>query len=247
GTATIDLSLAPAVLALQEVVATGLIDPVEGLRSPITVGVVTREMMPVVSSGSAVENLQGRIAGVYVNRGSGQPGEGTNIMLRTPTGVTQAGNPMIVVDGVILGEDNTTNIESLDIESMEVIKGAAAASLYGSRAAAGVIAITTGRGQGLEVGQTRFQARTGIGATQALKHDYLAQHHRFLMDPTNSFYVDFDGNPVERNQRVSLAPELAFMDKPYPGPTYNNLDAVAQPGGFQSNSFSITGNSEATN
>jgi TonB-linked SusC/RagA family outer membrane protein len=169
------------------------------------------------------------------------------MMLRTPTSILGTGAPLIVIDGVILGDDSTVDIESMDIESMEVIKGAAAASLYGSRAASGVIAITTGRGQGLVAGQTRFQARTEIGVTQALKHDYVAQYHRFLMDPTNSFYVDFNGNPVERNQRVSPAPEVAFMDKPYPGPTYNNLDAVAQPGGFQSNSFSITGNSEATN
>jgi TonB-linked SusC/RagA family outer membrane protein len=231
-------------------VATGLVDPVEGVRSPIAISRVTREMMPVAVSGNAVQNLQGRISGLRVNRNSGQPGSETTMMLRTPTSITGTGAPLIVVDGVILGGEGTpgtVDIESLDIESVEVIKGAAASSMYGSRAAAGVIAITTARGRGLPVGQTRFNARTEIGITQALKHDYLAKHHRFLMDPTNSFYVDAAGNRVERDKRVAPLPTLAFMDKPYPGPTYNNIDAVAQPGGFRSNSFSITGNSESSN
>ncbi len=246
-TTSLSLSLGPAVLALQGIVATGLVDPVEGVRSPIAVGRVSREMIPVSVSGDAVQNLQGRIAGMRVNRASGQPGSETTMMLRTPTSILGTGAPLVVVDGVILGDQRTVDIESMDIESIEVIKGAAAASLYGSRAASGVIAITTGRGQSLTMGQTRFQARSEIGVTQALKHDYVATHHRFLMDPTNSFYVDAAGRQVDRNLRVSPHPELAFMDKPYPGPIYDNLDAVAQPGGFRSNSFSITGNSLETN
>jgi TonB-linked SusC/RagA family outer membrane protein len=250
-TVTVNLTLAPAVLALQEVVATGLIDPVEGVRSPITVGVVTREMMPVVSAGSAVENLQGRIAGVYVNRGSGQPGEGTNIMLRTPTSVTQAGNPMIVVDGVILGEDNTTNIESLDIESMEVIKGAAAASLYGSRAAAGVIAITTNRGRNLEAGETRFSARTEMGFTEPVRDIDMPTHHHYLVDnaANPSTYVDAEGNPVDREERESnfFSPGIAFMDTPYPGPIFDNVGTVFNPGNFMSHSFSVAQNGIDTN
>jgi TonB-linked SusC/RagA family outer membrane protein len=240
-------SMAPAVLALQGIVATGLVDPVAGVRSPIVVARVTKEMMPIAVSGNAVQNLQGRVAGLRVNRASGQPGSETSMILRTPTSITQSGAPMIVVDGVILGSNSTIDIESLDIESVEVIKGAAASSLYGSRAASGVIAITTARGKGLDVGTTRFTARTELGVTQALKYDYVATHHRFLMDPTSSFYVDAQGNRVERNQRITPLPALAFMDKPYPGPIFNNVNAVAQPGGFRSNSASVMGNLATSN
>jgi TonB-linked SusC/RagA family outer membrane protein len=246
-TTSLSLTMSPAVLALQGVVATGLVDPVEGVRSPITVAAVTKEMMPVTVAGNAVQNLQGRVSGVRINRASGQPGSEVSMILRTPTSVTGSGAPMIVVDGVILSGTNTIDIEAMDIESMEVIKGAAAASLYGSRAASGVISIKTARGRGLELGQTRFTARSELGITQALKHDYVATHHRFLMDPTNSFYVDATGKQVGRNQRVAPAPTQAFMDKPYPGPIYNNVDAVAQPGGFRSNSFGVSGNTEYTN
>lgn len=251
GSTSVNMSLQTSVLALQEIVVTGLVDPVEGVRSPITVGRVDREMMPVTAAGSAVENLQGRIAGVSMNRGSGQPGEGASIMLRTPTSVTQAGSPMIVVDGVILGSDNTTNIESLDIESMEVIKGAAAASLYGSRAAAGVIAITTNRGQRLAAGQTRFSARTEMGFTEPIRVPDMPTHHHFIVDdPANpSRYLDADGNEVTREGRVVdfFRPGIAFMDRPYPGQTYDNLSTVFRPGNFASHNLSIAQNGESTN
>jgi TonB-linked SusC/RagA family outer membrane protein len=250
-TVSLSLQLTTNVLALQEIVATGLIDPVEGVRSPITVGRVSRETMPVVAAGSAIENLQGRIAGVSINRGSGEPGEGTNLMLRTPTSVVMAGNPLIVVDGVILGSEQTTNIESLDIETMEVIKGAAAASLYGSRAGAGVISITTARGRALAAGQTQFTARTEMGFTEPIRSVEVPTHHHYLVDnPTNpTTYVDANGNPIERGDRVVnfFKPGVAFMDTPYPGPIYDNLETVFRPGNFASHSFSVAQNGESTN
>jgi TonB-dependent SusC/RagA subfamily outer membrane receptor len=246
---TVNLVMRPQVLALQEIVATGLVDPVEGVLSPIAVSRVSREMLPVTVSGNAIQNLQGMVPGLTVNRLSGQPGEGVTMMLRTPTSIRGTGAPLIVVDGVILGGENqsTTDIESLDIESFEVIRGAAASSLYGSRAAAGVIAITTRRGSELSFGQTRLSARTEIGFSQALEYDYLSKHHHYLMDPTNSFYVNAQGVQVDRNNRVSPVNTLAFTDKPYPGPIYNNVDAISQPGAFRANSVSISGNAAETN
>ncbi|MEX2570734.1 MAG: SusC/RagA family TonB-linked outer membrane protein [Gemmatimonadota bacterium] len=251
GTTNVNISMAQAVLALQGVVATGLVDPVEGVRAPISVGRVDRDMMPVmVASGDAVESLQGRVAGVRMNRGSGQPGEGVSIMLRSPTTLRGGGSPLIVVDGVVLsgtGVASTVDIEGMDIESVEVIKGAAASSLYGSRAAAGVIAITTRDGSGMAVGDTRFTARTEYGVSQNVRGVNLNNHHAFLMDPTNSFYVDENGNQVSRANRVLPSTQIAVMDKPYPDPLYDNINAITHPGTFLSNNFSIAGNTESTN
>src|SRR5688572_19489574 len=166
-TTTVNLLMEPTALSLQEIVVTGLVDPMEGMRSPIAVARVPRDIMPVVAAGNAVQNLQGLVAGVTMNRQSGQPGSGTTIRLRTPTSLRESGAPLVVVDGVILGgvlaDANTTSIDGMDIESIEVIRGAAASSLYGSRAAAGVISITTARGRQLEQGRTRFAARTEYG------------------------------------------------------------------------------------
>src|SRR5690606_26999692 len=84
-TATINLAMAPSVLTIEGIVATGLVDPVQGVRSPISVGRISRENMPVTVAGSAIQNLQGQVAGVSMSRQSGQPGSDVSIMLRTPT------------------------------------------------------------------------------------------------------------------------------------------------------------------
>ncbi len=250
---TLNLVLRPTVLALQEIVATGLVDPVEGARSPISVARVTREMMPVAVAGNAIQNLQGRVAGLHMNRTSGEPGEGVSIMLRSPTSLRGSGAPLIVVDGVILGgvigDANTTAIEGMDIESIEVIRGAAASSLYGSRAAAGVIAITTARGQGLEQGRTQFSARSEVGITQAFSIDDLPSHHQYYVTADGSSWADANGNPVPRANRVlrEISPFRQFMDQPYPGPVYDNLSAVLQPGVYQAHQFSLSQNTASTN
>lgn len=257
-TTTLNLTMNEMVLALQGIVATGLVDPVEGVRAPIAVARVSREMMPVVASGgAAIQNLQGRVAGVTINRATGQPGEGVTVQLRTATTVRTdgAGSPLIVVDGVILGGSgtiSTSDIEAMDIESIEVIRGAAASSLYGSRAAAGVIAITTARGNALPVGETRFTARSEMGFSQNVRNVGLANHHGYLMDPTHSYYVDLNGNQVTRSQRtfpagVDIPLAYAFMDKPFPGGVYDNVSAITRPGRFRSNSISFSGNAEASN
>jgi len=248
GTISVNREMDQVVLALQEIVATGLVDPVEGVRSPIAVARVGREMMPSTVAGNAVTNLQGIVAGLQVRRASGQPGEAVSTMLRTPTSIRGSGAPLIVVDGVILGGDQSTlDIDGMDIESVEVIRGAAAASLYGSRAAAGVVAITTTRGSELSLGQTRFSARTEIGFSQAIEYDFHAKHHYFLMDPTNSFYVDEQGRQVDRDDRVTPPLHQAFLDKPYPGSIYDNVDALSRPGAIRSNNLSMSGNSLSTN
>jgi TonB-linked SusC/RagA family outer membrane protein len=187
-----------------------------------------------------------------MNRQSGQPGEGTTIMLRSPTSLRESGSPLIVVDGVILGgilaDPNTTSIDGMDIESIEVIRGAAASSLYGSRAAAGVISITTARGRSLAQGQTRFAARSEFGVQQALGIFDLPTHHQYLMNADGTSYVNAQGQPVLRSQRFTPADvNLQFMDKPYPGPVYDNLTTVLDPGAYQSYNLSVQQNSASTN
>lgn len=250
---SVNLAMSPTVLSLQAVVATGLIDPVEGVRSPISVARVSRELMPVAVAGNAIQNLQGRVAGVQMNRTSGQPGEDVSIMLRTPTSLRGTGAPMIVVDGVILGgvlsDATTSSIEGMDIESVEIIRGAAAASLYGSRAAAGVIAITTARGRELEQGRTRFTARSEYGFSEPIRGLNLPRHHHYLMNAAGTSYVNAQGQEVSRADRVaaSSSTHLQFMDQPYPGPVFNNVSAVLQPGAFQAHNLQLSQNTASTN
>ena len=250
---TVDLALPVAVLRLQEITAVGTVDPIAGVRSPFSVGKVSRQdVASVPTTGSAAAAIQGKVAGVQIIRGSGQPGSGVSVLLRTPTAIMTDGlrnnNPMFVVDGVILGstvDETTVDLESLDIESIEVVKGAAAASLYGSRAASGVISITTSRGNDLGQGRTRITARSEYGQSAAPTNVNLATHHNWQVD-ANGQYVDQFGEPI-----TSLADRVVagddFLDNPYPGQTYDNLNALFKPGRFQTQTFSIASMTAATN
>jgi TonB-linked SusC/RagA family outer membrane protein len=244
-TAAVNVQMVTNVLAIQEVVVTGLVDPTEGVRSPITVASVTREMMPVQPAGGAQLAIQGRVAGATVIRTDGRPGTEGSIVLRTPTSMRGNNQPLMVVDGVILG-GTSADIESMDIESIEVIKGAAATSLYGSRAAAGVIAITTNRGRHLAAGQTRFSARTEMGHSFVPSTFKVPQHHAFAVD-AEGFYVDRQGNRTDRSGRFE--PAVAFMDNPFPPGTqlYDNVGAIFRPGQFNTQNFQIAQNHETTN
>lgn len=247
--ATVDFTLPVAVLRLQEITAVGTVDPISGVRSPFSVGRVSRQdVASVPTTGSAAAALQGKVAGVQIIRGSGQPGSGVSVILRTPTSVEKSNSPMYVVDGVILGsgiDETTVDLESLDIESIEVVKGAAAASMYGSRAAAGVISITTSRGRDLGEGRTRITAKSEYGFSQAPTNVNTAAHHNWLTNPQGQ-YINANGEPIASlSERVPAGDD--FMDKAYPGQTYDNLGNLFNPGAFYSQSFSLANMTAATN
>ncbi|MDR0786326.1 MAG: SusC/RagA family TonB-linked outer membrane protein [Gemmatimonadota bacterium] len=224
GATSVTLRMSTAALSLEAIVATGLVDPVEGVRSPISVARVSSENMPVAAAGGAVQNIQGRVAGVQMNRASGQPGEGTSVVLRTTTSLFGGGAPLIVVDGVILSApdggngrssgSSTSAIEGLDIESMEVIRGAAAASMYGSRAAAGVISITTKRGSQLQQGQTQFSLHTEVGVTEPFNLE-MATHQPWAINANGGWLNKF-GAEVPLNTPATSTSNNGAIERGYP-------------------------------
>lgn len=107
--------------------------------------------------------IQGKVAGVSITTGSGAPGEGSNVLIRGISSLSLNSNPLFVVDGVPLndggvgGTRNPLNlINPNDIESISVLKDASATSIYGSRAANGVVMITTKKGK---AGELKFNYR----------------------------------------------------------------------------------------
>ncbi|HEU4632199.1 MAG TPA: SusC/RagA family TonB-linked outer membrane protein [Gemmatimonadaceae bacterium] len=245
--ATVDVRLRPTALQLEAVVTTGVIGPTQNTRVPFTVGRVNAADLPVPAT-NAVESIQGKMAGVNVIP-SAQPGTGTNIILRTPTSINKSNSPLIVVDGVIQSQSfggSSADLESLDIESIEVVKGAAAASLYGSRAASGVIQIRTRRGAGLAEGATNVTVRSEIGSN-ALSHKVdWAKYHFYLTNDAGQ-YVDEDGAVVDRDDRVAKPAYTRFQDSPYPGPVYDPVEQFFDPGQFFTNSINVAQNAGKTN
>ena len=91
--------------------------------------------------------LSGQLAGVQVQQGTGVPGEAANIRVRGAASISASSAPLYVVDGYPLGDQNLNSINPSDIESIEVLKDASASAIYGSRAANGVVIVTTKSGK----------------------------------------------------------------------------------------------------
>lgn len=201
-----DFALKQDVNRLQEVVVTGVVGAaIERSKVPFAVGRVTAEDMPVPAL-DPLRALAGKVAGMRVAQTGGRPGTTPEIMLRGPTSINAAGRgqgPLIILDGTILNVGSLEELGALDIESVEVVKGAAGASLYGTRAANGVITITTKRG-GTQDG-VRFNLRTEYGISDLNSIEYgMPLNHQLQLDETGTrFCVGGSSNiaPCSRTLR----------------------------------------------
>ncbi len=146
---TVDVNMAPDIQSLAEIVVTGY--STEDRRDVTgAVATVEAEQLQAVPSGNVEQQLQGRVSGVTVIT-NGQPGTSSVVRVRGFGSLTN-NEPLYVVDGVPV--DNTQFLQPDDIESTTVLKDAASASIYGARAASGVIVYTTkrgARGEGMKV------------------------------------------------------------------------------------------------
>jgi len=196
----VNVQLTPDVRLLTELVVTGYTSQ---RKADITgaVTVVDADQLKDAKAANVGQMLAGRAAGVTVSN-SGEPGSGSNIRIR---GVSSFGSsdPLIIVDGIQLQGDKSLNaLNPNDIESMQVLKDAGAASIYGSRASAGVIIITTKKGK---VGTPRitYDGYVGSQAPVGGYNDFLIKdpedyaRWQVMKDPsTVPFYGGNANNPV---------------------------------------------------
>lgn len=141
----INISLESDTRALQEVVVTGYAAQQKKNITGAVAIVDTKEMTKIAASNFA-EQLQGKVAGVQMST-SGDPGSAAFVRIRG-IGTINNNEPLYVIDGIpVQNESNLNFLNPNDIESMQVLKDAASASIYGSRAANGVIVITTKKGK----------------------------------------------------------------------------------------------------
>ncbi|MBM4168705.1 MAG: SusC/RagA family TonB-linked outer membrane protein [Ignavibacteria bacterium] len=201
-----DFALTEDVLGMQEVVVTGTIGGTFKEKLPFTVDRVSKADIEHAPAKTAESAIRGKVAGVKVVQGSGMPGRAAEVQMRGATSLNTSGRssgPLYIVDGVILGS-GTVDIDALNIENIEVVKGAAAASLYGSRAAAGVVQITTSRGGFLPEGETRVNFRNEYGRNQLVNKISLSKRHAFRYNAArpDSPWVNWAGTVVPRANRV---------------------------------------------
>ena len=217
GTQTIDFTLKTDVNRLAEVVVTGVTGATEQKMLPFTVSKVDESSMPVKTS-DPLQQLQGKVPGAQIVTSNGRPGAQAAVLLRGPKSINASGRgqgPLYIVDGVIIS-GGLPDLNAQDIESVEVVKGAAAASLYGSRAGNGVIQITTKRGRETDAG-VRFGVRTEYGGGDIENRFPLAQAHTMFMNPSGTrFCVTSAAGTTPCARTVDFAQEARRINEQAP-------------------------------
>ena len=180
---------------LSEVVVTGSIEGTERGKVPFAVSRLTTEDVPVPSV-NPVSALQGKVPGLRIAATGGQPGTAPEILMRGPTSINATNrdqSPLIIVDGVIMRVGALTEIGGLDIESVEVVKGAAGASLYGTTAANGVMIIKTKRGGSQDGVRFNVRSEYGFSDLNSLEYGQPVNHHLQLDETGKRFCVQGAG------------------------------------------------------
>lgn len=188
----INVTLTESAQALEEVVITGLATSVKRTNSANAVSSISAAELTGTTPPPTLDGaLYGKFPGAIVNQNSGAPGGGISVKLRGATSIFGNTQPLYIVDGVYVdnssipaglnvvsaaaaggsasNQDNPSNriadINPEDIESVEILKGASAAAIYGARAAAGVVIITTKKGK---AGETKFKFSQSVGWVEAI-------------------------------------------------------------------------------
>lgn len=199
------IPLAEAAITLDELIVTGTAAPTSRRAIGNSVSSVDAQQLSETPALTIDQALQGRVSGAIITSNTGTPGGGVSIRLRGTSSITGGAEPLYIVDGVIVDNNadeqinvgyrsNPVNrladLDPADIERIEILKGAAAAALYGSRANNGVVQIFTKRGR---AGRPQFTV------SSRLTRSDLPRRIDFAMTP-----VDVDGTPVQRYDHQDL-------------------------------------------
>ena len=224
-----DVRLSSDAIAMEEVVVTAMGVVQEKKRLNFAVQNIGGDALTENKSANFVNSLQGKIAGVSVTNAGGSPNSGSQIIIRGISSVnnSQSNEPLFILDGVAIsgGASSAADINPNDIENITVLKGAAAAALYGQDAANGVIMITTKQG---EKGKIKVQANGSWQWDQAVRLPQLQQTYG---PGTQGFYKEKTSG--------GWGPMLSADDV-----IYDNLGNYFKTGFYHKYDFSVNGGSE---
>ncbi|MFQ5677336.1 MAG: TonB-dependent receptor plug domain-containing protein, partial [bacterium] len=244
GVITQDFTLAPDVLELSSVVVTGLGETLIKEKLGVSIAKVKPEVLTRSKEPNVVQALAGKAAGIQVTQTSGDAGTSSYIRIRGASSIDRETQPLFVVDGVPISNrtdytdpggfnggvevtNRAADINTEDIESVEILKGAAASAIYGSRASNGVVLITTKSGK---PGKTKINYKFSVGATR-MSNDYPLQTS-FGQGTKGEFKKNFSrswGAPLGPNDTV-----------------YDHLHEISGTGWQNENNITIAGGREFT-
>lgn len=180
GRTTINVELKESSMAIDEVVITVPYGTAKKSTFTGSAGVIDKKLIASSQVSSVTKALQGTVAGLQSFSTSGQPGEDANIYIRGIGSANASTTPLYVVDGVPY-DGALSSISSQDIASMTVLKDAAAATLYGSRAANGVVMITTKQGSE-SAPVIELSAKYGFSSRAVSDYDQLSTNDYYMLE-----------------------------------------------------------------
>ena len=183
GKTLVNIVLAEAAHAMDDVIVTAY---GEAKREAFTGSAVQIKSEEIVKSQhtNAIDALNGKVPGLQLVNATGQPGSTSTIVIRGISSIEAGTSPLIIIDGMSFA-GSINDINPADIESMSVLKDAAAAALYGSRGANGVILITTKRAKGRDA---IVSVDMKVGVNQRAQQDY-----DYITDPGEYYEMHYKG------------------------------------------------------
>ncbi len=247
-------------LAIEELVVTGIGAATDRRKVAISVESLSENSLSKNQNRSLDGALIGKIAGAQITSTSGQPGQQANIILR---GINTLGStqPMVLVDGVEVNTSSLSNgtgnvssrLSDLDlsnVERIEVIQGAAAATIYGAQGANGVIQIFTKRGKKGE--KTNVRYATSLSIDNAIRGNLAFAKNHYFKTTSDGFIDDGSGAPIAVDPITgywSLPDETVttatINNKPYKEKVYDHVDQYFKKNTLTKNhSLNVTGASD---
>lgn len=205
----INITMEESAESLEEVVVVGYGVQKKALTTGANLN-VKGEDIQALNTSTAMEALQGTTPGVSIIRNNGQPGAGTKVTIRG-LGTIGNSNPLYIVDGVATG--NIDYLNPSDIQSIDVLKDAASAAIYGSRAANGVILVTTVKGKKGKQAQVHYDNYYGFQKIYKNLSPLNAQEYMYIMDEGRV------NDGLQPNNWESILQNNAWLNNNYP----NNL------------------------
>ncbi len=248
GNFSFDASLKEDATGLDEVVVTGTSQGTTKKQLGNFVGTVKASQIANSASSNAIASLQGKVAGAQITQNSGDPAGGMTVKLRGVSSISGSSDPLYIVDGVIInnsnarvtnasadydgsgsvGQNRMVDINPNDIDRIEVLNGAAAAAIYGSRANAGVVQIFTKRGS---TGAPKVTFSTRVNSNSLRKRLSFSTAATKFGGPT-------DGTGA-LTQDIITGPPFATTTTPVT--RYDYQDDIFRTGYGTDNNVSITG------
>lgn len=204
------VSLVPLQQELEEVVVTGVAQGVSRKRLSFALTKIDNELINTVPALDASTALRGKVAGLRIDQSGGSAG--ASVYLRGSKSVTGDIEPLIVVDGFVTGL-RLSDINPNDIESIEVVKGAAASALYGTRGEGGVIQVLTKNGK--REGKLKITVDNELGYSSLLLLPPLSYKHHFKVNPDGSFLLVNGARVIDYKENgfsVNLHPYKDYVD-----------------------------------